>query len=172
VEIWVVSDTEVVVDRKINLNFDYQLQCGSEFIALEIFHLVDSKTEIERQKSWDLISNSIAAELRKRGVKGFTISTPNTLNVPPNRVEKFVSKSVDNLQHAIEQNPGVDPIQKSGFEIKRVEDFPDVSLYTVGPGGAFDPTGMANRFIERNRLRQVRKHSRFPRRKAGGHMQL
>jgi hypothetical protein len=146
---WVVSSSDVIVDEKINLNFDYQLQRGSEFIALEVFRLVDSKQEIERQKSWELISNSIAAELRKRGVKGFTISTPNTFNVPPNKVEKFVSKIADNLEHAIEQNPGADPIQESGFEIKRIEDFPDVSLYTIGPGGAIDPTGMAYRFIER-----------------------
>jgi hypothetical protein len=162
---WVVSNTDVVVDEKINLNFDYQLQRGPESIALEVFRLVDSKEEIERQKSWDLISNSIAAELRKRGVKGFTISTPNTFNVPPNKVEKFVSTIADNFQHAIEQNPGIDPIQESGFEIKRIEDFPDVSLYAVGPGGAIDPTGMAYRFIERklpkkNRQLNIQGHER------------
>jgi hypothetical protein len=105
----IVSDTDVVVDQKTNLNFDYQLQYGADFIALEVFRLVDSKAEIERQKSWNLISNSIAAELRKRGVKGFTISTPNTFDVPPNKVERFVSKIADNLQKAIEENPGIDP---------------------------------------------------------------
>src|ERR1700730_4329333 len=162
---WMVSNIDVVVDEKINLNFDYQLQRGPDSIALEVFRLVDSKEEIERQKTWDLISNSIAAELRRRGVKGFTILTPHTFNVPPNRVERFVAKIADNLQHAIEENPGVDPIHESGFEIKRIEDFPDVSLFAVGPGGAIDPTGMAYRFIERklakkNRQLNIQNHER------------
>jgi len=162
---WIVSDSDVVVDEKTNRNFDYQLKCGNDFIALEIFRLVDSKEEIERQKSWHLISNSIAAELRRRGVKGFTISTPNSFNVPPNKIEKFVSKIADNLQNAIKQNPGIDPVHESGFEIKWIEDFPDVSLYTIGPGGAINPTGMTHAFIQRklpkkNRQLNVQNHER------------
>src|SRR6266481_5007437 len=79
---WTVSDTDVVVDKQTNRNFDYQLQLGTEFIALEIFRLVESKQEIVRGKSWSVIANAIAAELRERGIKGYTIHTPYFFNVP------------------------------------------------------------------------------------------
>jgi len=163
---WVVSDTEVVVDNKTNRNFDYQLKCGNDLIALEVFRLVDSKQEIERQKLWSLISNLLVAELRKREVKGFTILIPNSFNVPVNKIEKFVAKIADNLQKAIKENPSTDPIYESGFEIKRIEGFPDVSLYSIGPGGAIDPTGMAHAFLERklphkNRQLDIQNHERI-----------
>jgi hypothetical protein len=56
-------------------------------------------------------------------------------------------------------------VHETGFEIKRIEDFPDVSLYTVGPGGAVNPTGMAFNFIERklpkkNRQLAIANHER------------
>src|SRR5882672_10642369 len=77
---WIVSDSDVVVDKQTNRNFDYQLQAGTEFIALEIFRLVETREEIIRHKSWNTIANSIAAELRRRGVKGCTIHTRSELN--------------------------------------------------------------------------------------------
>lgn len=162
---WIVSDSDVVVDKQTNRNFDYQLQSGTDFIALEVFRLVDSKQEIERQKLWSLISDSLVRELRKRGVKGFTILIPNSFNVPPNKVERFVVKIADNLQKAIEENPNTDPIHESGCEIKRIEDFPDVSLYSIGPGGAVDPTGRAHAFLGRklpkkNRQLDIENHER------------
>ncbi len=43
---WIVSDSDVVVDKQTNRNFDYQLQCGTDFIALEIFRLVEKREEI------------------------------------------------------------------------------------------------------------------------------
>jgi hypothetical protein len=162
---WVVSDTDVVVDRKTNRNFDYQLKNGNDLIALEVFRLVDSKQEIERQKLWSVISNQLEAELRKREVKGFTILVPNSFSVPRNKIEKFVLKIADNLQKAIKENPNTDPIHESGFEIKRIEGFSDVSLYSIGPGGAIDPTGMAHAFLERklpnkNRQLAIQNHER------------
>jgi len=143
---WIVSDSDVVVD-KTNRNFDYQLQAGTEFIALEIFRLVETREEIIRHKSWNTIANSIAAELRRRGVKGCTIHTPHTLNVPRLKIPGFVSKTADRLEVALRQNPETDPIQVDGFEIKRLDDFPDVSLFTTGPGGAVNPTGIAHDFM-------------------------
>lgn len=162
---WVVSETDVVVDNKTNRNFDYQLKCGNALIALEVFRLVDSKQEIERQKLWSLISDLLVAELRKREVKGFTILVPNSFNVPRSKIEKFVLKIADNLQKAIKENANTDPIHESGFEIKRIEGFPDVSLYSIGPGGAIDPTGMAHAFLERklpnkNRQLDIQNHER------------
>jgi hypothetical protein len=146
---WVVSDTDVIVDKQTNRNFDYQLQCGPDFIALEIFRLVETREEIIRSKSWSTIANAIAAELRKRGVKGYTIDTPHTFNVPRLKIPGFVSKTADRLEAALKQNPQTDPIAVDGFEITRVDDFPDVSLFTTGPGGAINPTGIAHDFIAR-----------------------
>lgn len=125
---WVVSGCDVVVDQQTNRNFDYQLQRGTEFIALEIFRLVEGPEEIKRSKSWSTIANGIAAELRKRGIKGYTIQSPNAFNVPRPKIPGFVSNAADLLQAAINQNPKTDPIEVDGFEIKRIEDFPDVSL--------------------------------------------
>jgi hypothetical protein len=127
--------------------FDYQLQAGTEFIALEIFRLVETPEEIIRSKSWSTIANSIAAELRSRGVKGYTIHTPHNFDVPRLKIPGFVSKTADRLEAALKQNSQTDPITVDGFEIKRIDDFPDVSLFTTGPGGAINPTGIAHDFI-------------------------
>lgn len=144
---WIVSDSDVVVDTETNRNFDYQLRSGPDFIALEIFRLVEKPEEIVRSKSWSTIANGIAAELRKRGVKGYTIHTPHVFDVPRLKIPGFVSKAADLLETAIKDNPKTDPTTVAGFEIKRIDDFPDVSLFTTGPGGAINPTGIAHDFI-------------------------
>jgi hypothetical protein len=144
---WVVADSDVVVDKQTNRNFDYQLQSGTEFIALEIFRLVETPEEIIRSKSWSSIANSIAAELRSRGIKGYTIHTPHNFDVPRLKIPAFVLKTADRLEAALKQSPQTDPITVDGFEIKRIDDFPDVSLFTTGPGGAINPTGIAHDFI-------------------------
>jgi hypothetical protein len=77
----IAVDSDVVVDAQTNRNFDYELKCGDAFIALEIFRLVESQQEIVRSKSWSTIADSIAAELRRKGIKGYTIQTPNAFNV-------------------------------------------------------------------------------------------
>src|SRR5947208_8386830 len=136
---WIVSDTDVVVDKQTNRNFDYQLQSETEFIALEIFRLVENREEIIRSKSWSTIANSVAAELRTRGIKGYTIHTPHVFDVPRLKIPGFVSKTADRLEAALKHNPQTDPITVDGFEIKRIDDFPDVSLFTTGPGGALNP---------------------------------
>ena len=162
---WIVSDTDVVVEPQTNINFDYQLRHENEHIALEIFRLVETQEEIKRSKLWSLITDSIVAELRKRSVKGFTIEAPYWFNVPPNKVEKFSSKIAQKLEDAIRNNPNVDPIQESGFEIKRLEDFPDVTMFGIGPGGAVNPSGDAFVFMERklpkkNRQLNIQNHER------------
>jgi hypothetical protein len=163
---WIVSDSDVVVDAQTNRNFDYQLQCGTKFIALEIFRLVESPEEIIRSKSWTTIANSIAAELRTRGINGYTIHTPHAFNVPRLKIPGFVSRTADRLEAAVKQNPQSDPITVDGFEIKRIEDFPDVSLFTTGAGGAVNPTGIAYDFIARklvakNKQLDIANHERI-----------
>jgi hypothetical protein len=146
---WTVSDSDVVVESETNRNFDYQLQCGTEFIALEIFRLVENSEEIIRSKSWSTIANAIAAELRKRDVRGYTIRAPHVFDLSRPRIPDFVSKTADRLEAALKENPETDPIIVDGFEINRIEDFPDISLFTIGPGGAVNPTRMAHDFIAR-----------------------
>ena len=114
---WTVSDSDVVVDVQTNRNFDYQLQCGTDLIALEIFRLVEKPEEIIRSKSWSTIANSIVAELRSRGIKGYTIHTPNSFYVPRLKIPGFVSKTANRLEAALKQNPQTDPITVDGFEI-------------------------------------------------------
>jgi hypothetical protein len=162
---WIVSDSDVVVDKQTNRNFDYQLQRGTDFIALEIFRLVENREEIIRSKSWSTIANAIAAELRKRGVKGYTIHAPHVFDVPRPKIPDFVSKTADHLEAALKENPQIDPITAHGFEIKRIDDFPDVSLFTTGPGGAINPTGIAHDFIAeklptKNRQLNISSHER------------
>jgi hypothetical protein len=163
---WIVSDSDVVVDAQTNRNFDYQLKCRSDFIALEIFRLVEKPEEIIRSKSWSTIANSIAAELRTRGIKGYTIHTPHVFDVPRLKIPGFVSKTADRLEAALKQNPQTDPISVDGFEIKRIDDFPDVSLFTTGPGGAINPTGTAHDFIveklpTKNKQLNIANHERI-----------
>jgi hypothetical protein len=144
---WIVSDTDVVVDPRTNRNFDYQLRSGTQLIALEIFRLVETRAELIRQKSWSTIANSIAAELRKRGIKGYTILSPYFFDVPRLKIPAFVSQTVDRMEVALKQNPHLDPIPVDGFEIKRIEDFSDVSVFATGPGGPVNPTASALHFV-------------------------
>jgi hypothetical protein len=146
---WNVAATDVEVDPITHINFDYQLQFEDRLIALEVFRLVESKEEIERSKSWSLISNKIAEELVSRGVKGYTIRTPYSFNVPKNKIEKFVSKIADKLQTAVQATPHSESIHESGCEISWIKDFQSVSCYGIGPGGAVNPTGEAFDFIKR-----------------------
>jgi hypothetical protein len=163
---WVVSDSDVVVDPTTNINFDYQLKSGPDLIALELFRLVETTEEIKRGKAWSQISNLIADKLRKKGVKGFTIQTPNAFNVPTNKIEKFADKMADRLHQAIQNNSHAESIEESGFEAQRIKDFEDVSMFTVGPGGAVNPTGMAHSIIDRklpkkNKQLAVAEHERI-----------
>lgn len=140
---WTVSATDVVVDKLSNRNFDYQLRSGDELIALELFRLVEGEQEIARSKVWSRIANGIAQELRKRGVKGYTINSPSFFAVPQLKIPGFVSKTANLLETAIKQNPDADSIPIDGYEIQRIEGFPDVSLFATGPGGQVNPTGNA-----------------------------
>lgn len=162
---WIVSDTDVVVDKQTNRNFDYQLKCGNELIALEIFRLVENREEIIRSKSWSTIANGIAAELRRRGIKGYTIHTPYVFDVPRLKIPGFVSKTADQLEVAIKQNPQTDPILVDGFEINRIDGFLDVCLATIGPGGAINPAGtaydfMAKKLPTKNKQLDIADHER------------
>jgi hypothetical protein len=164
---WQVSDSDVVVDAKTNRNFDYQLKSESgELIALEIFRLFESQAEVQRQRLWSTIANSIAAELRARGVKGYTIRAPYAFNVSRAKIPSFVTATANQLEAAIKQNPDTtDEFSVAGFEIKRIDDFPDVSIYGIGPGGAVDPTGIARNFISemlptKNQQLAVKAHER------------
>ena len=146
---WQVIAVDVEVDPITHINFDYELRFEDKLIALEVFRLVESKEEIERSKSWSLISNKLAEELVSRGVKGYTIQTPYFFNVPKSKVDEFVSKLADKVQEAIEENPQSQSIHESGCEISWIEDFPSVSCFGIGPGGAVNPTADAFNFIER-----------------------
>jgi hypothetical protein len=163
---WTVSNTDVVVDKQTNRNFDYQLQCATDFIALEIFRLIENRDEIIRSKAWSTIANAIAAELRRRDIKGYTIQATHVFAVPRLKIPGFVSKTADRLEAALKQNPETDSIHVDGFEIKRIDDFPDVSLYTIGPGGAINPTGIAHDFIAvklptKNKQLDITNHERI-----------
>lgn len=146
---WEVIATDVEVDPTTHVNFDYQLGSEGKLIALEVFRLVEPKEEIERSKSWSLISNRLAEVLVSRGVKGYTIRTPYSFNVAKNKVDKFVAKIADMLQRAIEASPPSKSIKDSGFEVTWIKDFPSVSCYGIGAGGAVNPTADAFNIIER-----------------------
>jgi hypothetical protein len=145
---WTVSDRDVVVDAATNRNFDYQLSSADSHIALEVFRLVENEEELANEKLWSTVANQIAAELRKRGIKGYTILTPR-FDVSRNKIPAFVQTTADQLALAITQNPEQDIIKVDGFEIKRLADFADVSLYDIGPGGAVNPSGTAYAALSR-----------------------
>lgn len=153
------------MDKATNRNFDYQLQSGGSRIALEIFRLVEGKEELVRQKTWSIVANSIAAELRKRGVKEYTIRVPYFFDVPAAKIPDLVRSTADQLEAAISSDPQADTIVVGEFEIKCITDFQDVSLYGIGPGGAVNPTGTAYDFIARklpdkNRQLDIADHER------------
>lgn len=144
---WVVSRTDVVVDQQTNINFDYELRSGEQHIALEIFRLVETKEEIIRSRDWTTITEQITARLRKKRIKGYTILVPYNFQVSRRGIAQFASDTADLLEAAIRENAGVDPIEFDGFEIKRIDGFSDVSLFSIGPGGAINPTGDARGFV-------------------------
>jgi hypothetical protein len=69
--------------------------------------------------------------------------------VSRNKIPAFVQTTADQLALAITQNPEQDIIKVDGFEIKRLADFADVSLYDIGPGGAVNPSGTAYAALSR-----------------------
>ena len=146
---WSVSDRDVVVDAATGRNFDYELQCetAQQSIALEIFRLVDDEEEIARQKLWAKVANSIAAELRKRGITGYSIITPR-FTVQKNRIPEFVKNTADAIEAGIMQNADKEKFRISEFQLSQIPDFPDISLSSFGPGGAVDPPGIALTALE------------------------
>jgi hypothetical protein len=163
---WTVSATDVVVDKLSKRNFDYELRRENEFIALELFRLVEGEQEVARSKVWSKIANRIAAELRKKGVKGYTIQSPNFFDVPQLKIPGFVSKTATLLETAIKQNPNADLIPIDGYEIKWIEGFPDVSLFSTGPGGFVNPAATARDAIieklpKKNSQLEIANHERI-----------
>ena len=81
--------------------------------------------------------------------KGLYNSCPACLRRSKAEDSRLRFKNCRSIRGGNKHNPQTDPITVEGFEIKRIDDFPDVSLYTIGPGGAVNPTGIARNFIER-----------------------
>lgn len=97
---WKVIGQDVVVDSDTGRNFDYQLLSTEQRqIALEIFRLVDDEEEIAQQRLWSTVANSIAAELRKRDVKGYTIRCPH-FTVQKNRIPELIINTVNEPLHS------------------------------------------------------------------------
>ena len=163
---WSVTETDVVVDKQSNRYFDYRLQCRDEFIALELFRLVENEQDLARNKIWSTVANGIAAELRKRGIKGYTIHSPNYFNVSRSKIPEYILKVAGLLEQAIRENLETDLILADGYEIKRIEGFSDVSLFSTGPGGAVNPTGtardvIADKLPTKNRQLNIANHERI-----------
>jgi hypothetical protein len=115
---WTVLNTEVVTDPGTNENFDYQLGHEAELIALELFRLTEGELEIKRHRQWSLVTTALTKECAKRGIKGYTISTPHTFNVSTGKIDRFAVKVVDGLQKLIAANPRQDITNKGEYEIK------------------------------------------------------
>ena len=110
----------------------YSLELNS--FALEIFRLVENREEIIRSKSWSTIANSIAAELRTRGIKGYTIHTPHAFDVPRLKIPGFVSKTADRLEAALKQNPRPAPEVATTYSCRiPITTFASVEAFTFSP---------------------------------------
>ena len=82
-----------------------------------------------------------AAELRGRGVKGYSIITPR-FTVQKSRIPKFVKNSADEIEAGIAQNAEKEKFRIGGFQLSRIPDFPGsftcVEENTVSAYGLFD----------------------------------
>src|SRR5262249_32875562 len=135
---WVVTDEEVTVDDN-NRNYDYELSSqGKKPIALELVRLVDSEEQVAQHKLWATVANQIAAELRARGIKGYTVQTAERFQVRKNHIAEHVKHAADEIEEAIQSNPHKSEIETSNFEIARIDGFNDVNLYSIGGGHAIN----------------------------------
>ena len=101
---WNVIATDVEVDPLTHINFDYQLQFADRLIALEVFRLVESKEEIERSKSWSLISNKIAEELVSRNA--YLQEVNNKLIDRFRAMEAKIDQDIADIRHRFNERVG------------------------------------------------------------------
>jgi hypothetical protein len=89
-EAWTVLREDVVVDASTNRNFDYELGLNERRIALELFRLVADEDELARWRVWGEVVHALEAELARRSLRGYLLTTPSYFIVPRVKRDSFV----------------------------------------------------------------------------------
>ncbi len=147
-EAWTVLREDVVVDASTNRNFDYELGLNERRIALELFRLVADEDELARWRVWGEVVHALEAELARRSLRGYLLTTPSYFMVPRVKRDGFVRQLADKIEILIKSNSGLDEISFDGFSLKRIENLQKIACSAFGKGGAVDPPGIALAALE------------------------
>lgn len=122
-EQWEVLNEDHVVDKKKNLNFDYQLGFQKKRIALEICYLTDRSSDIGGQKSRRDIQDYLTNELSSRSLGGYWGSSPLSVHEPKSPAAKMKSRQdlANRIGDVIRQNPNETQIQIGGFTLTKCD---------------------------------------------------
>lgn len=138
-----ISDRDVVVDPTTGENFDYQLISSSgDKVAVEIFRLVESGSELASEKVWSQIVTLLKQKLTEQGIKGYFIVLPK-INIPLREIETYAQQAAATIATAISDNEGVLNFSTEGMTFRRIEEYESVSVSWGGEARSVNPHGTA-----------------------------
>jgi hypothetical protein len=141
---YAITDRDVPVASSLTgENFDYQIESPEgDKIAVEIFRLIESGEDLARGKIWGRVIQLLKAELLKRGVKGYLISTPE-FKIKSKDINAFSIQAANDIEQAIKNDPISKKFKYNGFELSKFDDLQTVVFSTSNGARSIDPKGTA-----------------------------
>jgi len=140
-QVYVATGEDVVTNPLTRRDYDYELTPnvqGLPVIALEIFRLVGDEKDLGHHRAWNDIVQRLKAELKERGITGYSIRTPN-FNVPRSRRKKFVSETADEFEAAIANHRGQEEFAAGNYTFYKLPDNSPVMFSSIGNFRQIDP---------------------------------
>jgi len=119
---YLTTDADVIVDQVTRRNFDFELTALDSTLpkmALEIFSLVDDENNVAASRLRHQILEKLAAELRRRGVTDFAISTPVRFQLPKAAIDEYCGSLADSIQAITKGNPAIQEFEVGAFKARR-----------------------------------------------------
>lgn len=161
-----ITARDVVVDEKTKENFDYQLQNeNGEQIAVELFCLVENGEDLARSKVWHTMAGYINEEIKKRGLKGYLVYTPQFF-VKKKEMKDVAVKQVEIIEKGIQNNPTQKRFSYEGYEFHKIESLGTISLSYSEGARSVDSRGtatnsLASKLPKKNRQVNIPNHERI-----------
>lgn len=147
-EEWIVTGRDVTVDSATGENFDFELACGKRKMALELFRIVESESELADGVAWTRYTGLLWAEMESRGLKDYTVEVPWVTKGSPQTQVKEAKLNVDKLEEKLRANPSRKEI-KIGHSTFRRRDGLGTPHFWRTDFGVYDGTATAFRILDR-----------------------
>jgi hypothetical protein len=134
-----------------NHNCDYVLTNldGSATIAIEIVRIVDDPASMEQHRWRSVLWDALKRECAMRGISGFIVRTPWTLEEPPREIRRQLAPRVaDGVAEILRDNPHASFFTVEGFEFRRASDMDGIGSYTSGGAHYVDTAGGSADILE------------------------